>query len=138
MKKVYIFIILIIFISLAATYILVKTGVHTITPPSLASSDVLGGKSQGSQRLITDNTISVSIQNLNFMPQEIIIRKGTKVIWINGDNISHQIISDDEELFKSDALSTGNTFSFTFDKTGEFSYHCKIHPSMTGKIDVVE
>ena len=33
-------------------------------------------------------------------------------------------------------LDTGDRFSFTFAKAGQFEYFCSIHPHMTGKIIV--
>jgi plastocyanin len=38
--------------------------------------------------------------------------------------------------FKSRVLDTGDRFSITFAKAGQFDYFCSIHPHMTGKVIV--
>jgi plastocyanin len=39
-------------------------------------------------------------------------------------------------VFKSKVLDTGDRFSFTFAKAGQFGYFCSLHPHMTGTIIV--
>jgi len=45
-------------------------------------------------------------------------------------------VTADGGLFNSGNLSTGQSFSFTFVSRGTFTYHCRIHPSMTGTVSV--
>jgi plastocyanin len=77
----------------------------------------------------------VKIDNFSFMPQEITVAAGTKVNWVNRDDIPHTVVST-EEKFKSKALDTDDQYSFTFDQAGTYPYFCSIHPKMTGKIIV--
>lgn len=77
----------------------------------------------------------VRIDNFSFTPQEITVAAGTKVTWLNRDDIPHTVVST-EEKFKSRALDTDDQYSFTFDKVGAYPYFCSIHPKMTGKIIV--
>ncbi len=79
--------------------------------------------------------VEVKIDNFSFSPQTITIAPGTTVIWTNRDDIPHTVVSDDK-VFKSKVLDTDETFSFTFDKAGDFPYFCSIHPKMTGKVIV--
>ncbi|MBV9339432.1 MAG: cupredoxin domain-containing protein [Acidobacteria bacterium] len=55
--------------------------------------------------------------------------------WVNRDDVPHGIASN-EGVFKSKALDTNETYSYTFAKTGTYSYYCSIHPKMVGKIVV--
>src|SRR5688572_30820880 len=41
-----------------------------------------------------------------------------------------------DPLFDSGNIATGTSFSWTFNETGTFGYHCKIHPSMKGTVQV--
>jgi amicyanin len=77
----------------------------------------------------------VKIDNFSFMPQEITVAAGTKVTWVNRDDIPHTVVST-EDKFKSKALDTDDQYSFTFDKAGTYPYFCSIHPKMTGKVIV--
>jgi len=60
---------------------------------------------------------------------------GTEVTWTNNDSAPHTIISN-SNAFQSGNLSSNDTFKFTFEKVGTYSYHCGIHPSMIGKVIV--
>ena len=73
--------------------------------------------------------------DLSFDPPQISLSAGRTVSWINDDSIQHTVTSD-EGLFDSGPRSPGDTFDNTFDSTGEFGYHCAIHPFMTGVVIV--
>ena len=80
---------------------------------------------------------TVTIDNFAFGPAAITVAPGTKVTWTNRDDEPHTVVNaDDAKLFKSGALDTGDSFSFTFDKPGTYRYFCSIHPHMTGTIVV--
>jgi len=75
------------------------------------------------------------IQNFAFDPDPISIAVGDTVTWTNEDGTTHTVTADDDS-FDSGNLSSGDTFSQTFDEAGEFTYHCNIHSSMTGTVTV--
>ena len=50
--------------------------------------------------------------------------------------VTGSTVTADGGLFNSGNLSSGQSFSFTFMSRGSFSYHCRIHPSMTGTVSV--
>lgn len=77
----------------------------------------------------------VTIQNFAFNPATTTVKAGTKVTWTNEDSTTHHVVSDNG-VFDSGALNNGQSYSFTFNKTGSYPYHCSIHPSMTGNIVV--
>lgn len=78
---------------------------------------------------------NVNISGFAFVPQTLRVAVGTRVTWTNNDSVNHTITSQDN-LFDSGTISKGATFSYIFNQSGTFEYHCKIHPSMTGKIIV--
>ncbi len=41
-----------------------------------------------------------------------------------------------EPRYDSGRLSTGDTFSYTFEQNGTYEYYCSAHPSMTATIIV--
>lgn len=71
-----------------------------------------------------------------FDPNPITINKGESVVWTNKDFGIHTITENDG-LFSSDNLRPDQTFEHKFDQSGTFEYHCKLHPTMTGKVIVV-
>ena len=78
---------------------------------------------------------TVSIKDFKFAPQDIVVKAGTTVVWTNEDSVSHTVESSDGTL-KSDELSKGDTYKFTFTKSGKYDYKCGIHPSMHGSVTV--
>jgi plastocyanin len=76
---------------------------------------------------------TVDIKNFAFAPSALTVPKGTKITWTNNDSAPHKIDSDS---FNSATLSQGQSFSYTFNQAGTFSYFCSLHPSMKGSITV--
>jgi plastocyanin len=76
---------------------------------------------------------AVKIDNFVFAPQAITVPVGTTVTWTNSDDIPHTAVSTDG-VFKSKVMDTDEKFSYTFTKTGTYSYYCMIHPKMTGQV----
>jgi len=92
-------------------------------------------RAAGAQGPAKSQGIEVKIDNFSFLPQDITVAPGTMVTWVNQDDIPHTVTST-ADLFKSKPLDTDDKFSFTFDKSGTYEYHCSIHPKMTGKVIV--
>jgi plastocyanin len=85
----------------------------------------------------TATTANVTIDNFTFSPAELTIAPGTRVVWVNHDDIPHTATSDaNPRSFSSPALDTDETFSFVFTTPGDYAYFCAIHPHMRGKIVV--
>lgn len=78
---------------------------------------------------------AVTIRNFAFGPQIVTVKPGVTIHWTNRDSEAHTVTSD-AGAFNSAVLQPGASFSFTFTKPGSYSYHCSIHPFMTGKVVV--
>jgi plastocyanin len=78
---------------------------------------------------------AVRIDNFTFKDPIVTVKPATTVTWTNGDDIPHTVVAKDGS-FKSKVLDTGDRFSFTFAKPGQFGYFCSLHPHMTGTIVV--
>jgi len=76
---------------------------------------------------------SIVIKNFAFDPAAITISKGTTVIWMNKDSVSHTVSGTG---FESGTLPPGQSYNFTFTEPGSFSYHCSIHTTMKGTVVV--
>jgi plastocyanin len=78
---------------------------------------------------------TITINNFTFAPAALTVPVGTVVTWVNRDDIPHTIV-EKEKAFRTKALDTDDSYSFTFTKAGEFAYICGLHPFMTGKVIV--
>ena len=77
----------------------------------------------------------VAIQDFTFSPDPLEISVGTTVTWTNEDSAPHTATADDGS-FDSGTLEQGDSFSFTFEEPGTYTYFCEIHPDMTGTVVV--
>ena len=77
----------------------------------------------------------VEIDNFAFSPARVTVKAGTTVAWLNADDTPHTVASS-SKLFKSKALDTDDSFSFTFTTPGVYQYFCSLHPHMTGTVVV--
>ncbi len=87
------------------------------------------------QNSASQSVKTIEIKDLSFQPASITVPSGTIVEWMNHDPMNHTVTSNDGK-FDSGIIKPGGDFKFTFSQSGTYSYHCKIHPSMTGKVMV--
>jgi len=82
----------------------------------------------------------VTIKDYKYMEKDLKVKVGTTVRWTNEDSVPHSVTGDDIEKsgLDSENFGQGETFEYTFDKAGEFSYFCKPHPYMKGSVTVTE
>jgi plastocyanin len=78
---------------------------------------------------------SVSIKNMAFNPGSVSVTTGATITWSNNDTTIHTVTADDGS-FNSGNIAMGATYTRVFSTAGTFSYHCTIHPEMTGKVVV--
>jgi plastocyanin len=76
----------------------------------------------------------VMIDNFTFEPAQLTVKVGTTVTWKNRDDIPHTVVSAGK--FRSKAMDTDDSYSFTFTAAGDYPYFCSLHPHMTGTIKV--
>jgi plastocyanin len=82
-------------------------------------------------------TVQVVIDNFAFAPRELTVAPGTRVTWVNRDDVPHTATSSVKpRAFDSGALDTDATYSFVFKAPGTYEYFCAVHPHMTAKIIV--
>ena len=82
-----------------------------------------------------DTANVITIHNFTFTPPELTVAVGTTVKWVNHDDIPHLVVNKDK-VFRSKALDTDDSFSYTFANAGTFDYFCGLHPHMVGKVIV--
>lgn len=84
-----------------------------------------------------DVTITIVGMNgaLSFSPNPGTIKIGQTVAWRNADNTTHTATSDTGTFNVS--VSPGATSSpIVMSTAGSFNYHCTIHPTMIGTLNV--
>ncbi|OFW52902.1 MAG: hypothetical protein A2163_07515 [Actinobacteria bacterium RBG_13_35_12] len=88
----------------------------------------------------TEGEVQIEMKNSRFSPEVVTINQGTTVTWVNEDTYSHTITSggsgNESGIFDSGNISSGGSFSYTFNDKGTYDYFCKIHSGMNGTIEV--
>jgi len=82
-------------------------------------------------------TRSVTIAGFAFDPATRTIAVGDKVTWTNNDGTGHTATANGGAFDTGTIAASGGSASVTFTTAGTYAYHCKIHPSMTGRIVVL-
>jgi plastocyanin len=92
---------------------------------------MLRNSSQPSSGPAPESGTRVSMAGLAFAPAELMVDRGTEVVFDNDDLAPHTVTADDGGV-DSGTINPGKAFRVTIDAPLE--YHCAIHPSMTGRV----
>lgn len=80
-------------------------------------------------------TPEVNILFSDYRPSQLDVLPGETVTWRNVSLRTHTVTSD-SGVFDSGEVAGGETFARRFDTVGAYPYHCIVHPSITGEVDV--
>ncbi len=107
----------------------------TVAPGTGASPSTNSGSPPGNAQL----TATVTIKNFKYIPENVTIKKGGTVTWVNEDEQKHDATPKGNTGFTATKLlAKGESGSATFAAVGSLDYTCSVHPSMAGKVTVVE
>ena len=82
-------------------------------------------------------TQAVAMRGYAFSPSTLTVHVGDTVTWTNYDQAPHDVTTTSAPVaIKSQTLSTGQSFSYTFTTAGTYSYYCSIHPDMRATVTV--
>ena len=90
----------------------------------------------------TVESISAGKSDNVFTPDNIIIKRGSTVRWVNNDDTAHLLASVLTSVGRgglfSPRVEIGERWEYRFDTPGEYYYICFIHKVMYGKVTVEE
>jgi plastocyanin len=81
------------------------------------------------------HTYTVRMENLQFIPAELSVRRGDRIVWKNGDFFPHTATARDK-TFDSGSIDANASWSLTIEAVGDHPYACTFHPTMKGEIHV--
>jgi plastocyanin len=92
-----------------------------------------------------DGDATIKMGNDTYVPQNFNIKKGAKVTFVNNSDGLRWPASDLHpshliypEFDKKQPVAKGESWTFQFDKVGEWGYHDHLAPYITGTIKVAE
>ena len=106
-------------------------------PPAFAAaSHEAMTRSPAERRSLALPPNEIGIDNFDFTPKVLTVKAGTRVTWINKDDVPHLIVSPQNRFKASPVLDTEQRYSVTLTSAGTYDYFCSLHPKMQGKIVV--
>lgn len=111
---------------------------NQVATDSLTPPEQVNDTEQSDTEAVTTET--VAIRDFAYTPATITVKKGSTVTWTNNDAMQHDVMPDAEsdDFMGSKLLSKGESYSFTFDTPGTYTYHCSPHTYMKGTVIVTE
>ncbi|HEV3154380.1 MAG TPA: cupredoxin family copper-binding protein [Candidatus Baltobacteraceae bacterium] len=89
----------------------------------------------GGAPALAHGTYTVHIKDFKYNPAPLRISVGDRVRFINDDQEAHTVTATDKS-FDSAGLDTGDSWTYTFKKSGTYSYFCTLHPWMKATVIV--
>jgi plastocyanin len=83
----------------------------------------------------TEGATVIHIANLSFAERAIRVHVGTRVRWVNQDQLQHSVTADNG-AFDSGLIDPGRSYERVFERPGDYAYHCTPHPFMTARVIV--
>ncbi len=77
----------------------------------------------------------VVVKNTSYNPAAVAVPVGREVVWTFDDRGVNHTVTADDKSFDSGRLTSGD-FRRSFDKAGEYLYHCEVHARMKGTVVV--
>jgi len=77
---------------------------------------------------------TVEIKDMKFIPEDITVKKGDTIIWINKDMVTHDVTEEVSKAWSSGPIQSGGSWKMPV--TDEANYYCSIHMVMKGKIEL--
>jgi plastocyanin len=81
-------------------------------------------------------SIAESGGQYHFQPATINVTAGSSVTWTNNSDAPHTVSSDTSGGPLAGSVLPDATYTATFNKAGDFAYHCNIHSYMHGTVHV--
>lgn len=81
----------------------------------------------------------VEIKNFAFAPTEITVKAGTRIVFVNRDQVPHSVIgvAGATELFRSpEQVDEDEDYSVVLSEPGSIDFRCGLHSHMRGVIKV--
>lgn len=103
---------------------------------SAAASASAAGGGAACEKSTTAGTVAATIANFAFSPATITAKVGDVITWTNNDTTAHTATVSSDSSCDTGNIAAGATGSLKFNVAGTYDYMCKIHPNMTGKIEV--
>ena len=81
-------------------------------------------------------TVTAGIEGVAFAPNTITAAVGDVIAWTNNDTVPHTATLTTIRRARRTRWNAGDSGGMTFSAAGTYAFFCKIHPAMTGTIEI--
>jgi plastocyanin len=125
---------------------LVASALTLVAVGSAGCASNTSGKSvpnatSGTLAPVQSGTVKISSRDNTFIPEDVTVTAGTKLVWNNDGRNDHNIVPVGDTPFHVDTAAFGPkaTYEYVADKPGTYDYFCSIHGTSTkGMIGTVQ
>lgn len=104
------------------------TSAGSEAPPSAAGAACAPSTAAGD--------VTASIVDFEFEPATVQASVGDVVSWTNDGDAPHTATLSDHADCTTPQLASGESGGIQFDEPGSYAFFCKVHPNMTGTVEV--
>ena len=110
----------------------------------LIVATVLFVKNRNDNAVNANPAATINIGKTSFAPATVKIKKGQSVTWVNEDTVPHQVAADPYPThaslpeLHSTSLNQGDSYTFTFENKGKFTYQDPLYPTTLKGTVIVE
>src|SRR5262249_52561574 len=77
---------------------------------------------------------TIVIENMQFSPAALTVKRGDRVVWVNKDLVSHTATA--AKAFDSHDIAPTRSWTYVARKPGRYAYVCTLHPVMKASLTV--
>jgi plastocyanin len=78
---------------------------------------------------------TVRIVNMQFAPADLVVKRGSRIVWVNDDLFPHTVTATDA-AFDSGSIAASSSWTYEATRPGTYTYVCGLHPTMKGRLIV--
>jgi plastocyanin len=78
---------------------------------------------------------TVIIEDMQFNPAELRVRRGERIVWMNKDLFPHTVTAA-SHAFDSGSIAANASWAYVPRQAGEYAYGCTFHPTMKAVLKV--
>ena len=99
---------------------------------ALTALALAGAASRGAEQAAAHTVV---IENMQYTPAQLSVRRGERIVWVNRDLFPHTATAQGK-AFDSGSIAANASWSYVASKSGTYAYGCTFHPTMKGNITV--
>ena len=89
--------------------------------------------------ILPHNSEMVRMVDNRYRPPDIMVRPDEPLMWFNQGKAKHTATADEGQAisFDTGTVDPGKRKKVKLVRSGKFTYHCRFHPSMRGRLEIV-